>query len=482
MLLIFVFDGLRPELVRPDLMPRLCALRNAGTWFDHSHCVFPPVTRVNAASLATGSLPGTHGISGNTLYLPDAAGALPFGTTASVDVLRSLRTGPNAPLLTVPTLAAVLGAAGRRTAVVGTGSPGSAYLLSPEASRHRGVVFHYCFSEPPGLLARVTRRLGPHAGREITDDPETLIARVEYAARALTDAIVPEVRPDLLYFWSTIPDALHHRYGLGSFEALQGLTAVDGIFGDLVDRLGWWFGGALDVIVTSDHGYATVSGIVDVGARLREQGFPVGGGAAPASLTVDGSAAHLFLNRASGTYDAALRGSLAAFLLKDPGIAAVFTADGSGGSFRHEDAGVACARAAAVIVCLPWQHGDNGRGVAGLSLGGGRIPVGGGDHGGCSPFELRNALIACGPSFKRGTSRLPAGIIDIAPTVCHLLGLQPPAAWDGRVLFEAHVADRDGETPAPVTNEIRKVGAGGRTLLSDRTGHARYLHAAGYIA
>jgi arylsulfatase A-like enzyme len=61
-----------------------------------------------------------------------------------------------------------------------------------------------------------------------------------------------------------------------------------------------------------------------------------------------------------------------------------------------------------------------------------------GSHGGGSPAELHNTLIANGPSFKSGLkSRLASGNIDIAPTVLKLLGLPIPDHFDGRVLSEA---------------------------------------------
>lgn len=42
-----------------------------------------------------------------------------------------------------------------------------------------------------------------------------------------------------------------------------------------------------------------------------------------------------------------------------------------------------------------------------------------------------------GPGFRKGaTSDVPCGIVDIAPTVCHLLGLTQESGFDGRVLHE----------------------------------------------
>ena len=52
-----------------------------------------------------------------------------------------------------------------------------------------------------------------------------------------------------------------------------------------------------------------------------------------------------------------------------------------------------------------------------------------GDH------RLEGILIAAGPRFARGRAR-DASLLDIAPTVLHLLGVPVPDDMDGRVLTE----------------------------------------------
>lgn len=485
MLLVFVFDGLRPDLVRPDLMPRLCRLCDAGTWFERSHCVFPTVTRVNAASLATGSYPATHGIPSNTLYLPadessataaPASGAErgksgPFQSTGDATVLRGLRAGPVAALLDVPTTAEVLAAAGLGTVAVGTGSPGSAYLLNPEAARAGSATYHYSFCEPEDLRTLVESRLGPHAGAVRSETVENLCARVDYAATALSDVLVPAREPALAYFWCTVPDALHHRFGFGSPEACEGLRRVDAIFGRLVDRLER-AAGPLTTVVTADHGYATVERTIDVPAALSEAAI-LGSPSIPCGfVTADGGACHLFFTDQKEERSAAAT----AFLLRQPWVAAVLSRHAVPGALPLNALDAENRRAADLSICFAWRHGDNAFGCDGLSLGGGDLPVGAGDHGGGSPFELRNTLIAAGPAFRQGVSHHAAGIVDVAPTLCRILGVRPPAGWDGRVLEEALV---DGTKPEPSqTHTVQSsAGAGGRrseTRLST-TGATRYV-------
>src|SRR5262250_984756 len=60
--IVFVVDGLRPDAITADATPTLHRLRSQGVDFTNSHAVFPTVTRVNAAALATSMHPGSNGI------------------------------------------------------------------------------------------------------------------------------------------------------------------------------------------------------------------------------------------------------------------------------------------------------------------------------------------------------------------------------------------------------------------------------------
>src|SRR6185369_15598759 len=62
LVIVFVVDGLRPDGITIEDTPTLARLCDEGVRFADSHAVFPTVTRVNAATLATGTQPGTHGI------------------------------------------------------------------------------------------------------------------------------------------------------------------------------------------------------------------------------------------------------------------------------------------------------------------------------------------------------------------------------------------------------------------------------------
>jgi predicted AlkP superfamily pyrophosphatase or phosphodiesterase len=80
--LVIVIDGLRPDAVTPTTTPNLHALRRDGAECTAAHAVVPPVTRVNAATLATGRLPSATGITGNSMFVPAVNPRAAFSTVA----------------------------------------------------------------------------------------------------------------------------------------------------------------------------------------------------------------------------------------------------------------------------------------------------------------------------------------------------------------------------------------------------------------
>ena len=56
------------------------------------------------------------------------------------------------------------------------------------------------------------------------------------------------------------------------------------------------------------------------------------------------------------------------------------------------------------------------------------------DHGHDIPEDMTIPLILSGPMFTPGPLAEGARIIDIAPTIAKLLGVQPAREWEGKPL------------------------------------------------
>src|SRR5260221_12981696 len=104
--LVIVVDGLRPDYVTSDVMPRLTRLGQRGIVFAAHHSVFPTVTRVNVSSMVTGAYPETHGLLGNTIYIPSANATRGLDTGERENLEAVERS--EGKLLTAPTLGEIL--------------------------------------------------------------------------------------------------------------------------------------------------------------------------------------------------------------------------------------------------------------------------------------------------------------------------------------------------------------------------------------
>src|SRR6266404_5590830 len=82
-MILMIWDGLRPDLVTQRDTPNLFRMAHEGVRFDRHHSIFPTLTMVNATALATGAPPGINGLEGNVFYL--AADSTPAHAPAVAD-------------------------------------------------------------------------------------------------------------------------------------------------------------------------------------------------------------------------------------------------------------------------------------------------------------------------------------------------------------------------------------------------------------
>jgi hypothetical protein len=106
---------MRPDLISPELTPNLAALSADGIVFEANHAIVPTVTRINAATLATGAPPSVHGLPGNVFFAPAVDRSAPISVGEGDNVAR-LREAYG--VFAAPTIADVIRANGGRTAIV----------------------------------------------------------------------------------------------------------------------------------------------------------------------------------------------------------------------------------------------------------------------------------------------------------------------------------------------------------------------------
>lgn len=435
--LLIVIDGLRPDYITPELMPNLHALGGRGVIGERHTAAFPTVTRVNSASISTGSYPDRHGLVHNTMYIAELPGeAFSTGSAAALDRMAQFEGGS---LLGAPSLAELLDEHGLSLFVTGSAGSGTTLLQNPRRNARTWSAGGLFIPENDRgrAIAAVGELAGSNAGRTV------------WAVDAYLHAVSRNDPPNAAIIWINEPDSAGHRHGVGAPGTLRVVGNVDAQIGrivaahaehDLTDRV--------NIFVTTDHGFSDRAGGFDVArtldsARIRDD-----------DVTVVGNM--VFLARD----DSALLANVVEALQRDPEIGNVYTRPARPGSSEGSAPGTLSTaviqwdhpRAADVLASPSWSDEVNEFGFAGTTTREGS----GGSHGSDSPYDLRIRLIAAGPDLKRGVrSRVPTGNVDLAPTVLYLLGIEPPPAMSGRVLHELL---REGPSPdeTPVHEHLHK--------------------------
>ena len=451
--LIVVFDGLQPAQVVPQLMPNLAGWAGEGVTFARNHPVFPTVTRANAASLVTGSYPGVHGLTANNMvfreYDPYQAIAVLYSNLGAI-------AATGVKILLAPTLADILSQQGQEYVAIGVGTSGNAYVHNPLAAQSGGATIHPEFALPTDLHGELLERFGPWPGETLPNTP-----RMAHAVRILTEYILPERNPAVALIWSSEPDKSQHAAGVGSELSNQALGEADGQFGRILD----WLEqdgrtDNTDVIVVSDHGYSTITGVIAMEDRLREAGFPPGNESGGVTVAPNGGSALFYAH----DRDPSTCQRLAEWLMSQPWCGPVLAGQAAGSAGSPEPpvsiegtlpaslCGCEGPRAPDIAMSFKWSSDPNDAGFRGQISSTGGQP-GQGAHGSMSRHELRNVMFARGPSFKAGIRvETPTGNIDLAPTVLHILsGNEAVGAvgMNGRVLHEAL---KGGENPQGIEN------------------------------
>lgn len=312
--IIFVADGLRRDAVNSEDTPALWRVRKTGMDFPNSHSVFPTFTTANASVIATGHGLGDTGDYSNTVYPgvwlsnPDggAAGSLvPFLESDAVLANMNARFGGN--YLGERPLLSVARENGIQVASIGKLGPAAiqlndnigwdqanllrsngAIVIDDSTGTENGLPLPevlYRAMEIAGLPTEAPTRSngfadGSHWNNGNTGDavtPGTVAANYvqqQWFTDVLTKAVLPGFaetnKPFLVLFWSRDPDGTQHNEGDSLQQLAPGINGhsvelalrnADHCLQQLLDWLDSHpaIKAVTDVIVTSDHGFATIT-------------------------------------------------------------------------------------------------------------------------------------------------------------------------------------------------------------------------------
>jgi hypothetical protein len=563
---LFVADGLRPGMVTEQTAPTMLALMRRGVRFSNTHSLFPTFTTANASGMATGHMLGDSGNFSNTIYsgypVPGAGDSLtPF--LESDPVLGDVDEHFAGDYLNQDTILKAAREAGLSTATIGKLGPALIFDHT-ERSGQGTIVIDDSTGRPGGIplsdavqahlasaglpVQAPSRGANGQAGSGAT--PGTLSANVEQqayfvgtAAKAVLPLFKERNRPFVMVYWSRDPDGTQHNQGDSLGRLIPGINGpttlaairnVDNNLATLLEALkAQGLDRDTDVILTSDHGFSTISkesatswaaaqSYAGVPDRQLPPGFvaidlahglnlPLADPDAKSAAVAPGA----FPVRANGLLghdparpDVVVAANGGSDLIYIPGgdralaarvVQVLAAQDYVSGLFVDDSLGripgtlplSAIALKGSAITPMPaiavnfrsFSTGCADPTTCGVEIADTGLQQGQGMHGSFSRADTRNIMGAAGPSFRTGfVSAAPASNADLGKTIARLLGLRikDHGALVGRVLTEAMP---NGAMPLARAGLLRSApDAEGRVtaVLFQTVGTTRYFDAAGY--
>jgi hypothetical protein len=409
--ILVVCDGLGRDWLGKGHTPFIDGCLRMGLRPADHRAVFPSVTRVSAASIATGCFPGSHGLYGNQVALMEHGRLVvsDVGLPGFVAHLRAV-TGH---ALRRRTMADRLAAAGLRQVAYSNVSAGAAYFLDPE---HSGWVLHRSGSYGPGGVA-------------LQGADHLAISHDLDGDRVMTERFCTQVVPDndiaVGILWLANPDLTLHHQAVGGPEHLEALHVVDSLVEKTLGAVERARERA-DILVglCSDHGHEAIGDSIHVGRWLASKGLANELEQGRIAVASQGTAGLIY-----STPDArAILLERIEEMAHEPWAGRILDVD----DLRALGLGGDDALAAAV------DTAPNARGIPGnrwlVADGEKAAEIGCGHHGGIGPDETRPFLALMHPQVAPSVIEHSTSLPDIAPTLLRFLG-QPCDGMEGRSLF-----------------------------------------------
>ncbi len=475
---LVVWDGMRPDMMTEKNCPVLWRLAQQGVTFRSHHSVYLTATDVNGTAVATGVYPNRSGIIANHDYYPGIDVAKPV----DVETLDAVRRGDkvsNGKYLGVLTIAEILRAAGRKTAIASAKGVGLLFDRKEAGRETDSVNLFEGHVLPPAAAGAFAKTLGVFPELKKRNFAQT----DQWTCQALTEILWKNALPSFSLLWLSEPDATQHLTAPGSEAALRAIKSSDDNLGRVlaaIDRQNAHDN--TDVLVVSDHGFSTIGRSIDLRKILKDASFDV-----VTEFSSEPRAGQIVLAGNGGSVvfyvvdrEAAVTRRLVEFLQQSDFAGVIFTRDRLEGTFPLEAAKIDNERMPDVVLAFRWSEDANAYGVPGTIDADWQRKAGEGTHATLSKFDVHNLLVALGPDFRRGqTDDLPSGNVDLAPTILRIVGLTPPQPLDGRILAEAMVnADKTlahAEVQTTETTKDFRAGTWRQSLQISHFGSTSYI-------
>jgi predicted AlkP superfamily pyrophosphatase or phosphodiesterase len=395
--ILISIDSGNADYLSEAMMPKLFGEVMAhGTKFKSAITVLPAETQHGHTSMLTSAFPNKTGLVGNGLYFNDT------GQTVGVLLDPDYRLAET-----------IFEAINRTNPALKTAFISGKWRLPPLLSKGADLIFASPVTDIP-LPEGYLQRLGSPVLFYDGDIVDTWII----------DALIDVIKhddPDFTFVNLAWTDVFGHFCGgIGDYSAIiqQQLWELDDLFIRLITELkamGEFENTVL--VITSDHGMETVEKFVDVQGYLADNGVE-------SHIHIEGASGFVFLTNSSQK-DAAV-----SLLRQHPDIAVVVPRENMSqypyclDTFINRTGHIYFSMREHVQISLQ-LFGDD-------------LPLGNiGSHGGISCQDTIMAFmgpnITC-PGYERVD--IVPNIVDIVPTICHIMGWTVPQQAQGRVLYE----------------------------------------------
>jgi arylsulfatase A-like enzyme len=288
---IITMDGF-PEYVFRDPhapIPTLRRLAAEGVAADGMRPVNPAITWPNHTTLVTGVKPEKHSVLFNGLLIREGSGK-PNRVEMAAD---------QSELIKVPTLWDLAHARGMRTAAVNWPCTKNSPTLDD------------CMPDVPAQYERTT----PELRKELIEAGILPVTKPGFGMlsppqqdqlwTAAACYIIRRHQPNLLVVHLLLTDTIHHQYGPQSNAAFSAMAVADYELHDILNALS--DAGIRDkttVIVTSDHGFARFTNLLQPNVLLRREGILPG----QVQIITEGGCAFVYFNDSSPAWTERITG------------------------------------------------------------------------------------------------------------------------------------------------------------------------------
>lgn len=404
-------DGLRPEFYLDPTWaaPMLRQLVAAGAHAEAVRGVYPSMTYPSHTTMVTGVLPARHGIFYNSPFEPAGQSGRWYWQAAAIRV---------------PTLWDAVRAAGGTTAAIGWPvSVGAAVdFLLPEVwsldPQVTDIELMRRLARPEGFMAELEREA---TGRLTMENFHIDHMTRDDRAGDMAAYLLAAHRPTLLLVHLSEVDHFQHEDGRDSWRVRRAVGAADRAVSQIyeaAERVAILQRTAF--VITGDHGQ------VDLHTRLAPNVWLVEAGLMAARddrgewrATFHTTGASAFLHLADAADEAAIAKVRAALDGQPRGIRSLFRI------VEREELDRLGAAPEAVLALDPVPGVDFSSEATGAAL----RSASGATHGWIPDFpQIQTGLVASGAGIRRGAAAAQLRLVDVAPLVAHLLGLDLAAA------------------------------------------------------